>query len=79
MEVNALLNDRAYFATDAYLKLFDRLRADDPVHWATSASNMSDRYSGPATETSTRSLPAETVFLDEGAVPTPRCPIDLGP
>ncbi len=37
MEVDALLNDPAYFATDAYLKLFDRLRADDPVHWTTSA------------------------------------------
>ncbi|MCP5200894.1 MAG: cytochrome P450 [Gammaproteobacteria bacterium] len=36
MNVDDQLNDPAFFATDRYYALFDRLRAEDPVHWTTS-------------------------------------------
>jgi cytochrome P450 len=36
MNVDAQLNDPAFFATDAFYALFDRMRAEDPVHWTTS-------------------------------------------
>ena len=36
MNVDALLNDPAFFATDAFYALFDRMRAEDPVHWTAS-------------------------------------------
>lgn len=36
MSVDEKLNDPAFFATDEYYGLFDRMRADDPVHWTQS-------------------------------------------
>lgn len=36
VNVDDQLNDPAFFATDRYYALFDRLRAEDPVHWTTS-------------------------------------------
>lgn len=36
MNVDAQLNDPAFFATDAFYALFDRMRAEDPVHWTAS-------------------------------------------
>ncbi len=36
MNVDAQLNDPAFFATDAFYALFDRMRAEDPVHWTSS-------------------------------------------
>lgn len=37
MEVDALLNDPAFFGSDQYYRLFDRMRHEDSVHWTTSA------------------------------------------
>lgn len=36
MNVDEKLNNPAYFATDEYYRLFDRMRAEDPVHWTQS-------------------------------------------
>jgi len=36
MDVDAKLNDPRFFATDEYYRLFDHMRANDPVHWTTS-------------------------------------------
>ncbi len=36
MNVDTCLNDPTFFATDEYYRLFDRMRADDPVHWTES-------------------------------------------
>lgn len=36
MTVDSQLNDPAFFATDEYYKLFDQMRAADPVHWTES-------------------------------------------
>jgi len=36
MDVDALLNDPTFFASDRYYALFDRMRREDPVHWTAS-------------------------------------------
>lgn len=36
MEVDALLNDPAFFAGERHYALFDRMRREDPVHWTAS-------------------------------------------
>ena len=36
MNIDEKLNDPAFFATDQYYGLFDRMRRDDPVHWTES-------------------------------------------
>lgn len=36
MHVDEQLNDPAFFSTDAYYGLFDRMRREDPVHWTAS-------------------------------------------
>lgn len=36
MGIDDKLNDPSFFATDAFYALFDRMRAEDPVHWTQS-------------------------------------------
>ena len=36
MDIDDKLNDPSFFATDAFYALFDRMRAEDPVHWTQS-------------------------------------------